>query len=189
MKRILILILCFAMLFCFGCKQSDPPKQENSEGEWGVFYNKDGYVHNTLITVVLNTTDHLTAPVTKLSYTLYDNSDFGITVDYYTDTNDHRTHRLEIFENGEWVEAPYNGTHMTLLSMGSLPDADPTAHRKFDLTMQLQHLENDQGAPIRYEPLQSGAYRLIVTYTLNTDDPNVTIPKRAHGCVLYFNVL
>ncbi len=179
-KRICILLLCLAMLFCIGCQDGEPT------GEWGEFYNKDGYVHNTLVTAVLNTTE-LTAPVTELSYTLYENTDFGITVNYYNEGNDHRAHRLEVYQNNEWVEAPCTGDVTT--NAGALdptPDTDPAAHRKFDLTMDLHQHQNY--AVVRYAPLQSGAYRLIVTYTLSTDDPNVEIPKRHHGYVLYFNV-
>ena len=180
MKRISILILCLTMLFCLGCKQ------EKKVGEWGEFYSKDGYVQSSLIVAMMDTTE-LTAPVTELSYTLYDNSDFGIVVTYYTDTNDHRLHRLEIYENGEWKEAPYSGDTMTNRAFIYEPDTDPTARRKLDFTMDLHQREDP--AIIRYDPLQPGAYRLIVTYTLSTDDPNITIPKKQHASVLYFNVL
>ena len=181
MKRILTLILCLAMLLVIGCKQSD-----NKAAEWGEFYSKDGYVQSSLIVAMMNTTE-LTAPVSELSYTLYDNTDFGIVVTYYTDTNDHRLHRLEIYENGEWKEAPYSGDTMTNRAFPYEEDTDPTARRKFDLTMDLHYREDP--AIIRYDPLQPGAYRLIVTYTLSTDDPNVTIPKKQHASVLYFTVL
>ena len=185
MKRILALLLVLLLLFCtFGCKEDLPPAQK--EREWGEFYRKDGYVHNTMISAVLNTNE-LTAPVTELSYSLYDNTDFGIVSDYYTNTNDKRTHRLEIYENGEWKEAPYGGSCMTDMGHHYVPDADPAAHRKFDLTMDLH--QHPDYAVIRYAPLERGAYRLIVTYSLTADDPGIEIPKRQHGYVLYFNVL
>ena len=183
MKRLLLLLLCLSMLFCLGCKT---PTQDDKVGEWGEFYSKDGYVQSSLISVMMDTTE-LTAPVTELSYSLYDNSDFGIVVTYYTDTNDHRLHRLEIYENGEWKEAPYSGSTMANRAFVYEPDTDPTAHRKLDFTMDLHQREDP--AIIRYDPLQPGAYRLIVTYTLSTDDPNITIPKKQHACVLYFTVL
>ena len=95
MKRILALLLVLLLLFCtFGCKEEPPENTEQPpKREWGEFYRKDGYVHNTMISAVLNTNE-LTAPVTELSYTLYDNTDFGVSVTYYTETNDHRAHRL-----------------------------------------------------------------------------------------------
>ena len=186
MKRILALLLVLLLLFCtFGCKEDPPPAQK--EGEWGEFYRKDGYVHNTMISAVLNTNE-LTAPVTELSYTLYDNTDFGVSVTYYTETNDHRAHRLEIYLDGEWTEAPCTGDVTTNAgALAPTPDADPAAHRKFDLTMDLH--QHPDYAVIRYAPLERGAYRLIVTYSLTADDPGIEIPKRQHGYVLYFNVL
>ena len=58
----------------------------------------------------------------------------------------------------------------------------------WDLPLDGPYISEDP-AIIRYDPLQPGAYRLIVTYTLSTDDPDVTIPKRQHASVLYFTVL
>ena len=129
MKRLFTLLLCLAMLFCLGCSQDPPPEQDVRE--WGEFTTEDGYVQNSLITAVLHT-EELFAPVTELSYTLYDNTDFGIVSDYYTNGNDRRTHRLEIYENGEWKQAPTGGSFMTEMGRVYVPDADPAAHRQFD---------------------------------------------------------
>ena len=185
MKRILLLCLCLSLLFSLGCKE-ELLEQDTRTGAWGEFYSKDGYVQSSLIVAMMDTTE-LTAPVTELAYTLHDNTDFGIVVTYYTDTNDHRLHRLEVYENGEWKEAPYSGDTMTSRAFPYETDTDPQAHRKLDFTMDMHQREDP--AIIRYDPLQPGAYRLIVTYTLSTDDPDVTIPKRQHASVLYFTVL
>lgn len=185
MKRILLLILCFAMLFCLGCTQDPPLEENNKDREWGEFTTEDGYVQNSLITAVLHT-EELVAPITELSYTLYENTDFGIVIDYYTNTNDERTHRLEIYEDGEWKEAPTGGSLNTDMGRLYVPDADPAAHRQFDytVTMKLVGIE----AMIQYRPLQPGSYRLIISYILNTDDPNIEIPEGDHAALLYFTV-
>ncbi len=187
MKRILALLLVLLLLFCtFGCKEEPPENTEHPpKREWGEFTAEDGYVQNSLITAVMNTED-LTAPVTELSYTLYDNTDFGIVSDYYTNGNDRRTHRLEIYENGEWKEAPRGGSYMTNMGHRYVPDDDPAAHRQFDYKMQLELVVVDSA--IQYKPLQPGAYRLIVSYILNTDDPDATIPDGSHAALLYFTV-
>lgn len=178
MKRVFSLFLCILLLFCVGCQKEEAP-------EWGEFIIKDGYVQNSLITAVMNTED-LTAPVTELSYSLYDNTDFGIVSDYYTNTNDKRTHRLEIYENGEWKEAPRGGSFMTDLGYLYRPDDDPAAHRQFDYGITLKRVGVD--SEIQYKPLQPGSYRLIVSYILNTDDPNAEIPEGEHAALLYFTV-
>ena len=178
MKRILLLLLCLATLPCFACHKEEPP-------EWGEFITEDGYVQNSLITAVLNT-EELIAPVTELSYTLYDNTDFGIAHNTYTNGNDKRTHRLEVYEDGEWKEAPIGGSLNTDMGRLYVPDADPAAHRQFDYTLRLKTVGVDD--MIQYLPLQPGSYRLIVRYILNTDDSNVTIPEGAHAALLYFTV-
>ena len=178
MKRVFSLFLCILLLFCVGCQKEEAP-------EWGEFIIKDGYVQNSLITAVLNA-EELVAPVTELSYTLYDNTDFGIVSDYYTNTNDERTHRLEIYENGEWKEAPYGGSCMTDMGHHYVPDADPAARRQFDYKIKLKQVFED--SEIQYKPLQPGSYRLIVAYILNTEDPNATIPDGSHAALLYFTV-
>lgn len=183
MKRLLLVLLCLAMLFALGCTQDPPPEQDVRE--WGEFTTEDGYVQNSLITAVLHT-EELVAPVTELSYTLYDNTDFGIVSDYYTNGNDWRTHRLEIYENGEWKQAPTGGSFMTEMGRLYVPDADPAAHRQFDYTLKLKMVGVD--SEIQYRPLQPGSYRLIVSYILNTDDPDIEIPKGKHAALLYFTV-
>jgi hypothetical protein len=187
MKRILALLLVLLLLFCtFGCKEEPPENTEQPpKREWGEFTTEDGYVQNSLITAVLNT-EELVAPVTELSYTLYDNTDFGIVSDYYTNTNDERTHRLEICENGEWKQAPTGGSLMTERGSLYVPDADPAAHRSFHYAMEMKLVGIE--AMIQYRPLQPGSYRLIVSYILNTDDPDIEIPKGNHAALLYFTV-
>ena len=184
MKRLFTLLLCLAMLFALGCTQDPPPEQDVRE--WGEFTTEDGYVQNSLITAVLNT-EELVAPVTELSYTLYDNTDFGIVSKYYTRETDKRTHRLEVYENGEWKEAPTGGSDM--MDSGAevyLADYDPAAHRQIDYTLRLNMVGVD--SIIQYRPLQPGSYRLIVSYILDTYDPDVEIPKGDHAALLYFTV-
>ena len=178
MKRIVPLLLCLVMLFCIGCHKEEVP-------QWGEFTTEDGYVQNSLITAVLNT-EELVAPVTELSYTLYDKTDFGIAHNTYTNGNDRRTHRLEIYEDGEWQEAPTGGNYMTDMGHRYVPDDNPAAHRQFDYKMQLELVVVDSA--IQYKPLQPGSYRLIVSYILNTDDPDIEIPKGKHAALLYFTV-
>ena len=183
MKRLFTLLLCLAMLFALGCTQDPPPEQDVRE--WGEFTTEDGYVQNSLITAVLNT-EELVAPVTELSYTLYDKTDFGIAHNTYTNGNDWRTHRLEIYKDGEWQEAPTGGSCMTEMGRLYVPDADPAAHRQFDYTLKMKLVDIE--ALIQYRPLQPGSYRLIISYILNTDDPDIEIPKGKHAALLYFTV-
>jgi len=193
MKRILALLLCIAMLLVIGCQKQDaePPPfqapQVTPEGEWGEFTTEDGYVQNTLITAVMNT-EELIAPVTELSYSLCDNSSFGVRATHYTMGNDLRTHRLEICQNGAWIQAPTSGTHMTEMWMGYNSDPDPAAHRKHDLTMKMRYAKDKKDAAIQYTPLEKGEYRLIVTYQLNIDKPGINIPEGEHAAILYFTV-
>ena len=176
MKPFIALLLCITLLLCLGC-QKDDSKQEN-------FYNADDYIQNEAIVAVMNTTD-LTAPVEEISYTLCDNSDLGVSVTHYTMLNDRRIHRLEIYENGEWKEAPTAGVamHQRLEAPGT--DSDPSAHRKHERKMDFRYID---GGLVHYLPLERGEYRLIVTYAVNTDDPDVTIPEGEHAALLYFTV-
>lgn len=190
MKRLFALLLCAILFFGIGCKKEEPSGDQSlqtpPEGEWGEFYTEGNYVLNTLITAEMNTAE-LTAPVTELSYSLLDNCDFGVAVTYYTEMNDGRTHRLEILRNGKWEQAPRNSGYMTEMSLVVLPDADPGAHRRHDITMKLKNAR--YGEEIYYAPLEKGEYRLIVTYELNTDQKGVEIPKGNHAAILYFTVV
>lgn len=189
MKRVLLLCLCLALLFALGCKEEAlTPKvgDVSPEGEWGEFTTEDGYITNTLITAEMNTSN-LQAPVTELSYSLCDNGSFGVTPTYYTEKNDFRTHRLEIYRDGAWQEAPTRGNFMTDRGMMYAEDPDPAAHRKCDFTIKLDPAES--GASVQYKPLEKGDYRLIVTYMLNTYQIGVTIPEGKHAALLYFTVL
>ncbi len=193
MKRVFALLLCIAMLFAIGCQKEDaapePPAhqapQTPPEGEWGEFYTEDGYVQNTLITAVMNTTD-LRAPVTELSYSICENTSFGVGVTYYTEGNDYRRHRLEIYRDGVWKEAPTSGSRMTELAMRPAKDPDPMAHRKHDFTMELAHVGHY--ALVQYDPLEKGDYRLIVTYELSTDRTDIDLLTVETAAILYFTV-
>lgn len=188
MKRILLLCLCLALLFALGCKE-EPISPEGGdvtpEGEWGEFTTEDGYITNTLITAEMNTTN-LQAPVIELSYSLCDNGSFGVTHTYYTERNDYRTHRLEIYKDGAWQEAPTGGNFMTERALMYGEDTAPKAHRKHDFTIELNSANSD--GLVQYKALEKGDYRLIVTYILNTNQAGVTIPEGKHAALLYFTV-
>lgn len=160
--------------------------------EYGKFEERDGILQNSHVTLTLDTPD-LNAPVTKLSYTLQDNTDFYVRYEWYAAASDFKD-LLEVYVNGEWKQAasfgevladrdgPYYGT-----------DIDPYDRESYRLGMNFwKPYQIEGGDPSlmgkRYLALEPGEYRLRVKYTLYTEDESVEIPQGQLEAVAYFTV-
>jgi hypothetical protein len=174
----LALLLCLLLLFA-GCSA------EEVKPEWGSFYVQDGYTQNSHITAMITNTG-LTAPVNELTYALYDNCDWGVTVTYYTDKNDERIHLLEVYQDGVWREAPTVGNLKLDRAILYQKDAEPSTRRKWEMEMSFS--DTAPNGLTCYRPLTAGVYRLIIPYRLNNDREDARLPTAETAAVVYFTV-
>ncbi len=160
--------------------------------EYGEFEQKDGILQNSLITLTLDPVD-LTAPVTKLSYTLHDNTDFYVDYQWHFAASDFKD-LLEVYEDGAWVQAPTFGEILVDRDGPYIfTEPDPYARESYELGMYFwKSYQIEGGEPTlmgkRYLALAPGQYRLRVKYTLHTDDESVEIPEGQLEAVAYFTV-
>ena len=180
MKKVFSLLLVLLLLLATGCKK------EPEAPELGEFYTEDGVLQNTMVCAVLKTTD-LTAPVTKLSYTLYDNCDLLVTHSSWSRGNDKRNDLLEILCDGEWQEAPIEGEKEGAVLYNTSNTTDPSEHVAEDLEMELSHYTETGSKLKRYAPLTEGFYRLRIAYGVKAAE-GVTLPHEKAEAVIYFTV-
>lgn len=160
--------------------------------EYGSFTEKDGILQNSHITLKLDTVD-LTAPVNKLSYTLYDNTDFYVEYQTHFSASDFKD-LLEVYVDGEWKEAPTFGEILTDRDGPyTYTEPDPYARENYGLGMNFwKPYQIENGDPMlmgkRYLALEPGYYRLRVKYTLHTEDEGAQIPEGQLEAVAYFTV-
>ena len=192
-KRVLSLFLCVLLLFSLAsCTEEEvasvPP-------EYGTFYTADGILQNSHITLVIEN-ESLVAPVTELSYALYDNSDFRVIFDDMQRNNHKCINILEIYRDGEWQLAPMGGTGENLGNFADGNKADPKEHQVRKQEMEFSYIPTktdnpellDGGALKRYYPLEAGVYRVRVWYSVYTTDESVQIPEGQLEAVAYFTV-
>lgn len=180
-----MLCVCVLGLFC-GCKKEIAPP------EYGAFYTTDGILQNSHVTLVIES-ENLVAPVTELSYALYDNCDFR--VEYWRDGNHYCHDLLEVYKDGKWQCAPVCGEAEHLMAGGRTnSNADPREHEIKHFSMNFSHVpgfheSSEEGNDLkRYCPLEPGAYRVRVQYFLETEDESVQLPQGKLEAVAYFTV-
>ena len=162
--------------------------------EYGKFEQKDGILQNSHVTLTMDPID-LSAPVTKLSYTLQDNSDFYVEYERYS-MGANFEDLLEVYKDGAWVQAPTFGEILVDRDgYGGIyePEPDPYDRRSYKLGMYLwKPYQIEGGEPTlmnkRYLALEAGEYRLRVRYTLHTEDKSVEIPAGQLEAVAYFTI-
>ncbi|MBE6630347.1 MAG: hypothetical protein E7624_05800 [Ruminococcaceae bacterium] len=158
-KRIFTLLLAVILLIpcAFLSCHEEVPNVEPSDNEtppepknYGTLYtDENGRLQNDLITVEI-TNESLVAPVTKLSYNIYNESAcYQSMENVYED--------LEMKINGEWVQAPAGVIQRVHRDTWSF--FRPQKVRKGDVFFEL-------GTDAEYFPLEPGEYRLIVTYPI-----------------------
>lgn len=182
MKRLLTLFLVL-IFFCSLVACSD-------HSEYGEFYTEDGILQNTKVTltVELNPSG---APVTELSFTLREETDFAMSVWAYGKAQE----VLEVLEDGEWRMAPTFGSYVREGPLSNNAGASTPKHQEHSKTMQFWDATPDEKedpvrvATFRYLPLTQGEYRLRVRYSFSTDDENAEIPEGQLEAVAYFTVI
>lgn len=162
--------------------------------EYGKFEEKDGILQNSHVTLAMDPIE-LTSPVTKLSYTLRDNTDFYVEYERYS-MGANFEDLLEVYKDGAWVPAPTFGEILVDRDgYGGIyePEPDPYDRQIYKLGMYLwKPYQIEGGEPTlmnkRYLALEAGEYRLRVKYTLHTEDKSVEIPAGQLEAVVYFTV-
>ena len=178
-KRILSLLLAFLFLCALpSCAQ---------EYEYGTFYEEDGILQNTLITLVLEA-DELTAPVEELSFSLQEKSDWFVRESSHISGTD-CTHLIEFYADGVWKEVRRVGhLRRELLVNFSQENLDYQAHHTYDRKMIFYAEKGSLVELQHYLPLEVGFYRIRIKYLLYTDDENAYIPEGQLEAVAYFTV-
>ena len=181
-KRLLSLLLAFLML-CTLISCDEAPKGED-EKQYGEFYTEDGVLQNTKITLAIEN-ETLVAPVSELSYAVYDQCDFFVdTVSYR-----HCEETIEIFQDGTWQEVPKRGVEdRREIDWGPMV-TNHEAHHIWRGSMSFVPTdEEDYAGILSYCSLNSGKYRLRVKYNAIAADENVEIPEGQLEAVAYFTV-
>ncbi len=166
MKRRLLAVLLLLLLLCalVACDK-EVPNNEHKEGDiqpqknYGTFYtDESGRRQNDLITVEI-TNEGLVAPVTQLSYNLYNESEC-------------RPHRYNVFEyleikkDGEWVKAPCTeGFYYLTIDQDAYDPPETFIAGQMEL-----------GGERGYLALEAGEYRLIVRMEISADGEKIVSP-------------
>lgn len=152
MKKRLLAVLSLLSLLCVlvACER-EVPNDEQKEGDiqpqknYGTFYtDESGRRQNDLITVEI-TNESLVAPVTQLTYNIYNDSEC-------------QTHSSNVFEylevkkDGEWVKAPCT-EGFYYISVDSYFYVPPE---------KIKTGQMELGGESGYFALEAGQYRLIV---------------------------
>ena len=158
-KRLLSLLLALLTLCTFAaCDKEDPNNDLPGSGtkspkNYGTFYmDESGRRQNDLIKIEI-TNESLVAPVTQLSYNLYNESEcWQSHVNIFAD--------IEIKREGEWVKAPIKEeifrVHRDVWGYGE-------AQRIVENEVKL-------GDEEEYLALEAGEYRLIITLDLLVEE-------------------
>ena len=154
--------------------------------DYGEFYTEDGILQNAHITLTLEN-ESLVAPVTRLSYTLSEETDFGVLCAENEDKI-----LLEIRENGEWKKVPTFGKGISEILANREP-GDPKLHQTYKRSLTLwspSEIEGKQSAntTLHYLALGAGEYRLRIPYTLHTQEEGAELPEGQPEAVAYFTV-
>ena len=181
-KRLSALFLALLMSCAFvACNKSDDTQTSR---EYGEFYTEDGILQNTKITLVIEN-EAFVAPVSELSYAVYDQCDFFVdTVSYR-----HCEETIEIFQDGTWQEVPKRGVEdRREIDWGPMV-TNHEAHHIWRGSMSFVPTdEEDYIGILSYCSLNSGKYRLRVKYNAIAADENVEIPEGQLEAVAYFTV-
>lgn len=177
MKKLCLILLLIPLLLC-GCKKEP---QDEVQPYYGEFFTQDGIAQNTGV-VLLIQNETLVAPVTELSYALYDYVDFTVEAQPYHENNN-RTCRLEVYKDGAWQEAAWYGSGGDLANRGWLGTQEPTYRGALNRGSGKMYMEEPDLSIIdpsvnweekgietldlfreTYYPLEAGIYRLRVKY-------------------------
>ncbi len=180
-KRLISLFLALLMLCALvGCS------------DYGEFYTEDGILQNTQVTLTVET-ENLVAPVSELSFTLREETDFELWLTTSTYEQERNQKLLEVFEDGEWKQAPTFGSYIREGNVANHPGATTQKHQEHSETMQFflpapTETEVPDLASFRYLPLTQGSYRLRVRYSFYSEEQGVEIPEGQLEAVAYFTV-
>ncbi len=188
-KRLLSLLLALLLLCVFAaCDESDgiDDKGDGNKAskEYGEFYTEDGVLQNTKITLVIEN-EALVAPVSELSYAVYDQCDF------FVDTVSYRycEGTIEIFQDGTWQEVSKRGVEAkNEIDWGPMV-TNHEAHHIWRGSMSFVPTDEENYTGfLSYRSLNPGKYRLRVKYGAIAADENVEIPEGQLEAVAYFTV-
>ena len=202
MKKLCLILLLIPLLLC-GCKKKP---QDEVQPYYGEFFTQDGIAQNTGVVLVIQN-ETLVAPVTELSYALYDQVDLVVVPEIPRYASNNRYHQIDVYKDGVWVDAPWYGKANDLANRGTLQEGegDPTYKGKIEgcIGSSVNMWQPDEGRygdidwaekgvdPIdlhreTYYPLEAGLYRLRVTYRV-PDGPEGTADT-VYEAVAYFTV-
>ena len=184
-KRLLALCLCFLLLLSFvACDKEEEPAPESLKSS---FYTVDGMEQNTHVKLVVNT-ESLVAPVTELSYTLYDFSEYGVSPNKHLNGTDCET-LLEVYRDGIWEEALFSGGYIRDILGGGYGKAFvPAEQQKIDFKMTFSDYPPDATANRSYAYLTPGLYRLKMKCHFYADQEKETAQDKSGFAVAYFTV-
>ena len=122
------------------------------------FYVSDGILQNTHVLIAV-TTQELVAPVTELSYTLYEFSEYGINIPKHLNGTFCST-LLEVYGEEGWKEAPFSGCGVWDVLETGWGGGNPADFATIDFKMEFGAYEPDDEDYRRYAYLTPGVYRL-----------------------------
>ena len=188
-KRVLALCLCLFLLLAFvACNQEEEPAPTLAPTlAQSSFYTLDGMLQNTHVKLVVNT-EALVAPVTELSYTLYDFSEYGVSPNKHLMGTKCQT-LLEVYRDGAWEEAPFSGGIERDVIEASYGKAFvPAEQQKIDFKMTFSGYPSDAKTLRGYAYLTPGLYRLKMKCFFYADQEKETAQDRSGFAVAYFTV-
>ena len=185
-KRLLSLLLALLML-CTLISCDEAPKGED-EKQYGEFYTEDGVLQNTKVTLAIEN-ETLVAPVSELSYAVYDQCDFFVDIVSYQDGTMCSKGMVEIFQDGTWREVPKRGVEDGREIYRGPLVTNHEAHHTWRRSLSFVPADDeDYSGFLSYCTLNPGKYRLRVKYNAIAADENVEIPEGQLEAVAYFTV-
>lgn len=144
-------------------------------------------LQNTHVKLVVNT-ESFVAPVTELSYTLYDFSEYGVSPSKHLMGTNCKT-LLEVYRDGVWEEAPFSGGYeRDVIEAGYGKGFVPAEQQKIDFKMTFSNYPPDADSNRSYAYLTPGLYRLTMKCYFYADQEKETAQDRSGFAVAYFTV-
>ena len=164
MKRLPILLLCFLLLFCIGCKKEETP-QDPSETEFqsvmpasSFYVLNDTDVYNTFVRIEA-TPQEQTAPVTALTTKICNDTDFILQFNFDLDA----FYEWEKWEGGKWVTYSHQVGSNELDIELNRATLYPGPH------YIMPHSAHTRTEDFSDHPLEAGLYRLRIEYKLTNE--------------------